>query len=75
MRRLKPSWGISVLGETPTLFAWAGNGQMGAESQPLCELVTSTWLGFCGAGLFPSHSPEQSTGQAHSPSAERIDSA
>lgn len=74
MRGLKPGWEISVLGETPTLFAGglespereAGNRQMRAESRPFCKLVTSTWLGFCGSGLFSSHSPEQSTGQAQS---------
>lgn len=83
MRGLKPSWGISVLGETPTLFAGGlespehetRNGQMRAESRPFCKLVTSTWVGFCGPGLFSSHSPEQSTGQAHSACPERIDSA
>lgn len=70
MRGLEPSWGISVLGETPTLFAWglespeneAGNGQTGAESRPCCKLASSTWLLWTRAAFQPFTGAEHGSG-------------
>lgn len=62
MKGLKPGWGISVLGETPTLFAWglespeheAGNEHMSYGTQPFCVGSSALGLASVDQGYFPA---------------------